>query len=513
MSELIFELNKKMRFFYQNSLLTISSLLVAGLIVRILYADFEIPLSLDSLEYFVYAVDISRIGHLPELYSPANNGWAIFLGMIFSIIEFDNALNYMQMQKIISIIFSSITIIPIYYLIRQFFDKKFAILGISIFAFEPKIIMNSVIGIADPLYIFLISVSFAIVFNKKFSLVGFVIISIATMVRPEGIFVFGGIFIIYILKNKENKKILLTSILAIIIFISILSPMMIYKNSIHGDDRIFGRISETIDYHTKPPEETNQNSGGVFILKGIENTPKYLGWSMIPIFILLVPIGIIILLKEDLRKNYLIIIPTITTSIPIFYVYSIPLLETRYTLFLFPLFCLIAIFSLKNFIERSKNQNLLILSIFLIIVITNLIFLDYNKMDYSSEKNSLAVSKFIFFNANAVNSFDYGKFLKSTEVIENWPNLPKMLPDGHILAKIPKIPIFSESSIEQFVLESSNKGLTHIVINSKNNDEAIYSELIINEEKYNFLEKVFEKEINEDTIIKIFRINYEKIKV
>ena len=156
------------------------------------------------------------------------------------------------MQKIISIIFSSITIIPIYYLIRQFFDKKFAILGVSIFAFEPKIIMNSVIGIADPLYIFLISVSFAIVFNKKFSLVGFVIISIATMVRPEGIFVFGGIFIIYILKNKENKKILLTSILAIIIFISILSPMMIYKNSIHGDDRIFGRISETIDYHTKP---------------------------------------------------------------------------------------------------------------------------------------------------------------------------------------------------------------------------------------------------------------------
>ncbi len=511
MNKALGETNKKLGFIDQNSFFILIGFVITALIVRLFYTNLEIPLALDALEYFVYAVDTSRLGHLPQLYSPANNGWSVFLGLIFPVFQFDNGLNYMQLQKIISIIFSSITIIPIYFLAKQFFEKKYAILSVIIFVFEPRIIINSGLGIADPLYTFLISVSLVVIFNKRFALVSFGIAAIATMVRPEGLFFFIGIFIMYGIKNRNDTKIIPKLILTIFIFILILSPMMIYKNSIHGDDRIFGRVSETIEFHSKTPEETNGNSGIPFILTGLENFPKYLGWSMIPLFILFVPIGIIIIFKEWKKINSIIIIPVITMSIPLFYVYSIPLLETRYTYFIFPLFCIISLFTIKKIVEKSKFQNIVLMIILLVIITSSMLFLDYKKIDYNSEKDGLMISKFIFNNADVVNSYQHSKFLKSVEVLEKWPLLPKMYFDGHIIPEIIKIPRDNTISIEDYVIESKEKGITHLVVNEDDTDDD-FQDLLQYEEKYPFLEKKYEViNKNNNFAIKIFEIHYNKL--
>jgi len=99
-------------------------------------------------------MDISVVGTLPQNYTPINNGWPIFLSGFFSIFSFENSISYMELQRIISVIISTLTIIPIYYLCRNFVNNSYSIIGAAIFAFEPRIIQNSLFGIADPLYIF-----------------------------------------------------------------------------------------------------------------------------------------------------------------------------------------------------------------------------------------------------------------------------------------------------------------------------------------------------------------------
>ena len=41
---------------------------------------------MDNLVYFLYASDINFQGQLSSEQTPANNGWPIFLGLIFSIV-------------------------------------------------------------------------------------------------------------------------------------------------------------------------------------------------------------------------------------------------------------------------------------------------------------------------------------------------------------------------------------------------------------------------------------------
>jgi len=81
------------------------------------------------------------------------------------------------------------------------------------------------------------------------------------------------------------------------------------------------------------------------------------------------------------------------------------------------------------------------------------------------------------------------------------------------MAEVPKIPRDQTKSIEEYIIESKDKGLTHLVVNSDNTEDMYFQDLIHNEEKYPFLEKKYE-EINEkNTIVKIFEINYNKLKI
>jgi hypothetical protein len=164
-------------------------------------------------------------------------------------------------------------------------------------------------------------------------------------------------------------------------------------------------------------------------------------------------------------------------------------------------------------VSNRKYENIILMIIIGSIITAGLLFLDYKKIDYDSEKDSIGISKFIFYNANGVNSYQHGKFLKSVEVIERWPTLPQMYIDGHIMAEVPKIPRDQTKSIEEYIIESKDKGLTHLVVNSDNTEDMYFQDLIHNEEKYPFLEKKYE-EINEkNTIVKIFEINYNKLKI
>ena len=63
-----------------------SVIILTGLILRMYYLPIEVPITLDGLVFFWYANDISLLGSLPLDYTPANNGWPIFLSFFLLLI-------------------------------------------------------------------------------------------------------------------------------------------------------------------------------------------------------------------------------------------------------------------------------------------------------------------------------------------------------------------------------------------------------------------------------------------
>ena len=309
-----------------------------GLGLRLFYFPYELPLIADGMDYFTYATAINFHGYLPNEWAPANIGWPMFLSFWFSLVSLDSSFDYMQFQRILSIILSSLTVIPIYYLCRKFFSSKISLIGAALFAFEPRIILNSILGITDSLFI-LIGISSLVIFlryDRKGILIAFTLASFATIVRSEGIFLLITISILFFIKNKISKEIVKTYLPALIIFLLILAPISMYKTEVSGNDAMFDRVVGGTNKMISMVSE-NQNDDSK-ILNGLELFIKYLGWIMIPSFLLFLPFGAIQFLRKRTKEMNFIIIFLISSSIPILYAYIVQAQDTRYFYFLYPIF-------------------------------------------------------------------------------------------------------------------------------------------------------------------------------
>ena len=183
-------------------------LIVVGVVLRLVYFPYELPVIVDAKNYFLYASDIIALGHLPNSWMPTNNGWPIFLSFWFSIIKLDDPFAYMQMQKILASIISIITVIPIYYICTKFIKQKYAFIASAFFILDPRILVNSLFGATDPLYILLGVTALLLLLknDRKFVLIAFVLAAFCTIVRGEGIFFFFAIIVIYLIRNKITKE-------------------------------------------------------------------------------------------------------------------------------------------------------------------------------------------------------------------------------------------------------------------------------------------------------------------
>ena len=190
-------MKQSIQFSKYNLFYLICGIWLIGLIFRLFYYDETIPLNMDALFYFMYSVDITSIGKLPENYDIAKPGWSYLLGVVFSIFNFEYTMQYMQLQKLLSISISSLTVFPLFFLIKKFSQSKYALLGVLIFAVEPRIIQNSLSGNAESIFIFFIVTTILLFLNKnnKIIYLSFLFAGIATIIRPEGLFLFIGISI------------------------------------------------------------------------------------------------------------------------------------------------------------------------------------------------------------------------------------------------------------------------------------------------------------------------------
>lgn len=499
------KLDEKLGFFKYP---IISLAIIGGIsfFIRVFYFPYNVPLILDALtDYFFNATDLSILGHLTSSIAGSHMGWSVFLSFFFTTFRFDNFLDYMTLQREIAICLSTLTIIPVYFLCKRFIDRPYAIVGTAIFSFDPRIIQNSLLAVSEPLYILLLSTSFALYFSLKRKLVyiSFALVGLSSVVREEGLFVFLPMIVMFYVCNRKEKKIIFKVILCATIFILFLLPTTLFKIIAYGNDGFSGRILGGVNEFAI----ASHNTGIFEVLKtSIENVFRLGGWSLVPIFMILLPIGLYFFIKErDIYKITILII-IIFMLVPAFYALSgNP--DTRYVYPLFPLFSVIAAFTIKKAIGKNSQQSMRFVLIIGIILLASVTFLEIKKFDYEHQREAFGIAQEVVSIAKGVNAYyPEDSYIIPAELPQKWPAL-----ESSINFKTNIIPIDGFDSLSEYIKASEKNGLTHLVVDGQKNRPVFLNDIFYHKEKYPYLTEVYDSaEHGLKYHVKIFKIDYSK---
>ena len=513
MSNIIFSNNLSKFKIIIYFLLIISS----GFIFRYIFFPFEIPLILDSLGYFWYGIDLSVNGKFPTEHDLPNNLWPSLLSIFFNITNSEKFLDYMVIQRNLSIVFSVFTAIPIYFLAKKFIRKEFALIAPLFFIFEPRIIENSLAGITEPFFIFMVVSSLALFFSKqkKLILLSFVISGLFCLIRYEGLMITFGMITILCYRFRNEKKNLIYVIFAICIFLLVITPMSIIRTDTMGYDGIFSHVTagaELINEETFQNVEINNKK--FFPELGIINFTKFFGWILIPTFTIFFPLGIFYSLKNKQIKKIELIIIGIFALIPALYAFSRGISDTRYLFVIMPILAILSAYVLEIFSDKIRKPKIKIIIVIILIIIISLVFFQIKIPDYEYEIEAHLLSLKIYEIANGINASYYpeGSYLRVAQLADI------IFPITSIEGKsnIKFISSNGINNIEDYINYGSENGLTHLVIDQRFIDDEdrtdnFLDDIFENEEKYFYLIKEFDS-IDEGYSyhLKIFKIDFEK---
>ena len=504
-------------------------LFTAGIIIRIYYTSFELPITLDGSLYFWYAVDTSILGELPRGYNFPNNGWPVFLSVIFNITNPDTFIDFHIIQRLTSIIFSAATIIPIFLLSKRFFKTKIALIGACIFVFEPRLLINSISGLPESIFIFLFTFSVYLFLSKKFKMIylSFGLLALLSLIRYEGILLIAPFFILLFFRFKDHKKGIPKYFVALGVFILILLPAMGLRMEVTGNDGIFSNIiSQSTFYQSDPVTNAMFDTEDNFltkITKGMLNMGKLFGWLMIPYLLFFIPGGLILFFKNFNSDRKIIFIFSIVMLIPAFYAFSREFSEMKYLFITVPILILISLSFIESITRKIKKDNLLIGLLIVGIILTSIIFLEYKKIDYEREIEAYKIGIKISEMTNVINDYDpesvyvSGKIIEGT-ILDKFPVLFADIPNQIevIQGASGGITIGCDScyearSLNEFLNNARDENLEYLLVDDNPNRPEFIKDIRENEHKYPFLEIVYDsKEDKFSYHVKIFKINYEK---
>ena len=490
-------LNKFYINFNTNKIL-IPIIIFLGFLFRLISYPYEIPITLDGIDYFLYTVDLSRGNIFPEGYLINKFGWPIFLSPIFSIFQNNNMMELMNIQRITSIFISCITIIPIYFSITRFFNSKVAIVAASLFIFNPKIIENSTLGISDPLFIFLIfsSIMFITSQKSKYQIFSFFIGGLSFVVRAEGILIVLPLITVLIWKHEHHKKTILCIFVGILVFLTTLyvsDYLVTFQNdqiSIFDTIYNFKNLNNEEILYGNEEIGTISNNFNKFLANSISKFIIYSGWVILPNIIFFVILSIIKIKKKFLKNIILFLLIYLELSLTAIFAYGKNIEEVRY---LFVLFLPILLFSSYgiNFIYEKLRVKNKIFFLIIPIIISSGIFVAYTTDDYNYQRELSFAVDILVHEGKGINLFDDGRFVKSSEISKNWPQLPSLKENLKMDLNILRFSTDGYNSIDEFLEKNHKNGLTHILVKEKNGD-SLFNDLFENEENYPYLEKIFD---------------------
>lgn len=496
----------------KKSVTSLVIIMTIGLLIRFYYFPYGIPITLDGLQYFLYAMDTSILGHLPMGYTLPNNGWPLFLSIFFSTFHLNSFLDYTTLQRILTVTISVVTAIPIYFLCKRFFENTFALVGAALFIFEPRIIQNSLLGITDPLFIFLATTSLFLFLshNKIAVYVSFIIAALSALVRYEGLLLIIPFSIMFLIKYKNQPKVVLRYSTVLCLFILTLLPMAYLRVETTGSDGLLSHIISGVKVTATQGSITSDSQSKFSLVEGLYNLVKFSGYVLIPTFVILIPLGLFLFFKNRNYNSTTLIITGALMLIPALYAYGRGIQEPRYLFVIFPVFAIISLYTLKKISVKFHKQNILLIMIIGAVLITSIVFLEYKKIDLEHEKEAMRLSLFIHNLEGLVNEYSpESTYVEIAGMYDTkFPALSNSIQYG------PRVVSLDGSAIENVIEIGKSKGLSYLVIdslNTKTNRKPFFNDVFYYEEKYPYLIKVFDSSQHDYNYqVKIFKIDYEK---
>ena len=544
MSELNYINSKKYIILYLGLILTL------GLSLRFYYLPYDVPIATDGFYSFVYAAKTVFEGNLPVGYGTTNTGWANFLALFFSLSDTSDPFYLMQIQRSLSVILSSLTIIPAFFIFRKFVNIRWALFGCLLLIIEPRLLMSSLEGINYQLFFLLFVLVIALFLTKtKLTLfLSFGCIACATLVRYEGLLLLIPLSTMYFLKFKDKKSVVkfLGMIFIVIIILAPISVLRIqatenlcYETSFgvrcgsdgfthdilvgqrflsHTLNAALGQeVSETAIYLFNENNEKTDNYAVLFVNKIIVSFSallKFIGLALIPYFAFFVLYNIILRIKNkksiklDWDKKMIVFTASIM-FLPALYAYMRGIEEIRYVLIIIPLVCILSI-SWTNSISEKISKNLGVIIILMVLVlISSIIFIEFEKRDSIHDRESFLVSQKIVELTNMTNSFHQSGYVKTAILGSSWPVLPEAAQNGKPIHFFQIVSTNDYDDLAEFIIDSRKYDLRYLVVDE---DNELFAALRINPTVYPYLIKIFDSdEVGYKNHFMIYEIDYKLV--
>ncbi len=520
--------NKSVRF--SDFVAPLSIIGIVGLVIRFYYFPYDIPFTYDALDYFSYAMSMSQTGQFPNNWVLVNNGWPSLVSFFFMNLNSENFIDYVHTQRILSIIISVLTIIPIYLIAKKFFDKTWSIIATALFVFNPKIIENSLLGVTESLYLFLITIGLFLLLSKNsvHAYISFIIIALVSITRYEGLLLIIPFSIIFFIKFKNEKKIIFKYILALLLFLLIIIPVGALRMESSGQDGFISHytagliyVSDDLVEGTEEDEEwiiEGQNNIPIFLKNGIYGFIKALGLLLIPFSIFLIPASLIIIFtkkyqkKIDLKVSSIILLTGIM-CIPAFYAFGRNIDDPRFIFVFLPFLCILSIPILKDIQEKINKKRIFSICFIGVIIIGGTMIMEYQKTDYENEREVYQIIKYVIENTDGVNAISpESRYFKTAEIEHKWPNISNLevSDSGHVSREINRIFAEDFKTLNELLIESKKIGITHLIVDGKDSRPDFLNSIYQNDENYPFLERIYDStEHGLEYHVKIYLINYE----
>ena len=367
-------------------------------------------------------------------------------------------------------------------------------------------------------------------------LLSFVCIACAALVRYEGLLLLIPLSIMYFLKFKDKRSIM-RFLGMIFIFMIVLMPVSVLRiqatenicyesflGVICGEDGIFDPLIIHVPWFMEeylisgspvlddsPHEKIDKPMLDHFIFISMSNFVKFLGYSTIPFFAFFILFSLALIIKNPTFWKFgwdkkMVLLTAGFMLLPAIYAYGRGIEDVRYVLIAIPLICVLSIYWTNIISEKISKDKKIIVVLIILVLISSIIFLEFNKRDYVLDKESYLISEKIIQITDITNTFNKSGYIKTAVLTSNWPDLLEPDEKGKPIPTFRKIVSEDFGDIKHLVTESRKDGLQYIVID---NDTKLFANFHKNPSKYPYLDKVFDSD-DYDFInhFRIYKINY-----
>ena len=528
------------------------SIAIISLFLKLHTFDFSIPVHFDDLRYSLDAIQYSQGDYfIPQKKNP---GWSLFVTPFYMMMNSDNFIDYSNLIRILGLAISTISIVPMYLLAKRFFNEKFSLVAVTLFAFEPHLNYISGQGLSEPLFIlvFILSIYFILKSEKKYIYLSFVLGGIFWWIRIEGFYLIIILSIIYFINYKKSKQSIRNFLICIGIFLIVVSPMFIQRDIQYGDpfyiwynDSLFAENYGSLlasPGNSSAQEYLQQNELysflDRFIFQGISNLSETFVKMLFPFLIILVPFGIMFSFRpveqnmKFIKSNWVVILVTLSVLL-------IPFSTIAERRFLFPLIPFLIIFatipiqrvveyglSTFSFSNTRKNYFLIIVCGLIILLGSSFTFgtgiYGYGELDSELEKEKIQFTKFLYDNLDGriLNSHYDTEYVNYIQIMEmeggfkayESPKGKNPYPDTYSPGELSQIWVYGKT-LDELIQNGKDVGLKYI--SYSNNGSyffPFFEESFSNYEQFPYLEKIYDaKQMGYKKLeVMIFEINYEK---